>query len=394
MKRKDLFSKSKNVTFNLIEVIVIVLITGLVVSVGSGLIIYNNYDNNKDSNKIDKSEELKEFAEVYNNIINSYVEEVNKKELIESAIEGMFNYLGDGYSNYFDSESSSDLQDRLNGEYYGIGIEINNNKEGKVQIVNIFENTPAEKAGLKVGDIILKIDEESSEGKTAAYVATLIKNSSKSEISLQYQRDGVQNTINIKLMTITIPIVTTETYDKTGYINISSFSANSLEQIKSALTELENKGINSLIIDVRNNSGGYLKSASEIADLFIAKGLPIYQLKKKNNKIEIFKAKDDFVRHYKIVVLQNEGSASASEILALALKESYGATIVGTKSFGKGTVQELEELSSGSMVKYTSAYWLSPNGNSIDKVGVTPDIEVTLVNGVDTQLNKALEIIK
>ncbi len=393
MKRKDIFNKSKNVTFNLIEVIVIVLITGLVVSVGSGIIIYRNYDNN-DNKKIDNSEILSEFVEVYNNIINSYVEEVNKEELVGSAIEGMFNYLGDRYSDYFDSESTSDLQDRLNGEYYGIGVEINNNEEGKVEIVGIFSNTPAEDVGLKAGDIILKVDGESTEGRTAAYVATLIKNSSKSEVSLQYQRGITQKTVNIKLMTITIPIVTTEVYDKVGYMRISTFSANSFKQVKSALEVLESKNIKSLIIDLRNNSGGYLKSAYDIADLFIAKEKPIYQLKKKNNEIEIFKANDNYVRDYKVVVLQNEGSASASEILALALKESYTATIVGTKSFGKGTVQEVEKLSSGSMVKYTSAYWLSPNGNSIDKVGITPDIEVIQVKESDVQLNKALEILK
>lgn len=393
MKRKDIFKKSKNVTFNLIEVIVIVLITGLVVSVGSGIIIYRNYNKNNNVTKVD-DESLPEFVEVYNNIINSYVQEVNKKELVESAIEGMFNYLGDGYSDYFDSETTSDLQDRLNGEYYGLGIEINTNDEGKVVIVGVFENTPAEAAGLQIGDIILKVDEESTEGRTAAYVATLIKNSSKLEVVIKYQRNGIEMSSNIKLMTITIPIVTTEIYDKVGYLEISTFSANSFKQVKTALEELESKNIKSLIIDVRGNSGGYLKSAYDIADLFVAKDKPIYKLKDRSEEIETFKAADENVRSYKIVVLQNEGSASASEILALALKESYGATIVGTKSFGKGTVQEVEELSSGGMVKYTSAYWLSPNGNSIDKVGIVPDVEIVQSTETDAQLNKALEVIK
>ena len=174
-------------------------------------------------------------------------------------------------------------------------------------------------------------------------------------------------------------------------VQIETFSGTTSKQIKNKLDDFSDN-INSVVIDVRNNSGGYLSAAYEISDLFIEKGKNIYQLKDRNENIKTFKAQFDVYRKFdKIAVLVNEYSASASEILALALKESAGATIVGVKSYGKGSVQETNVLSSGAMVKYTTAYWLSPEGNSIDKVGIVPDIEVSKV---EKQLDKALEAVK
>lgn len=395
MKRLNLFKKGKNVTFNLIEVIIIVLVTGIIVSVSSGIIIFRNYEKKSDTNTTIKNDKLKEFDEVYNNIINSYVEDVNKDELIGSAINAMFDYLGDSYSSYYDSKETSDIQNILNGEYYGIGIEIINNEKNNVEITRVFENTPAYNAGLKIGDVIIKVNDEDVTGKTASYVASLIKSSVDDSISMEYKRNDNNNTLIIDLSNIIIPIADTEVYnDNIGYIKFSSFSLNSFEQFDEKLKELETKNIKSLIIDLRNNSGGYLNSAYEIADLFIEKDEPIYQLKKKDDNIEIYKAKDNEQRDYNIVVLINENSASASEVLTLALRESYGCTVIGMKSFGKGTVQEVEELSSGAMVKYTTAYWLSPKGNSINKTGISPDTVITNTVGNDEQLDKAIEILK
>lgn len=185
--------------------------------------------------------------------------------------------------------------------------------------------------------------------------------------------------------------VHSEVYDKVGYIKVDTFSATTEAQIKEELDNF-NKNVTSLVIDLRDNTGGFLDTAFDVSDLFVEKGKVIYQMKERNNKITSYEAKKGVYRSFnKIVVLINENSASASEILALALKESAGATIVGTKSYGKGTVQETGNLSSGSMVKYTKAYWLSPNGNSINKEGIVPDIQV---NDVNKQKDEAIKAAK
>lgn len=395
MKENNIFKKRKNISFNLIEVIVIVLITGIFVSIGSGVIIFKNlYDSGAKVTIKDKS--LKEFEEVYNNILNSYVESVDKEELIEAAINAMFNYIGDDYSNYLDLNKTSDLQDRLKGEYYGLGVEVTNTDDQKyVKISNVFENSPASRIGLKTGDLIISVDGESLEGKESNYAVQLIKNSSKEKITLVYKRDGTDKKIEVALGNITIQSVISNIYnDNIGYLKISSFSANTFNQFKNKLSELESKNIQSLIIDVRDDSGGYLDTAYNIADLFIKDGKIIYELKRKDKTVEKYKAKDGSSKEYEIVILINANSASASEILALALKESYGSKLIGKKSYGKGTVQEVENLSSGAMVKYTTAYWLSPKGNSINKIGIVPDFEVNNTADKDEQLGKAIELLK
>lgn len=393
MKDKNLFKKGKNISFNLIEVIIIIIITGIFVSIGSGVIIYKNLYNTG-GKSFTKSASLKEFEEVYNNILNSYVEKVDEKGLVEAAINAMFNYIGDDYSNYLDSEATSDLQDRLKGEYYGLGVEIVNTKDGNVVITDVFEDSPAFKNGLKIGDLIMTVNDETMTGKTSNYVSNLIKNSSQKKINLVYKRNNVETKIEVTLENVNIQSVTSNTFNNNiGYLKISTFSANTFIQFKSKLLELENKNIKSLIIDVRNNSGGYLDIANDIADLFIKDGKIIYELKRKDETVETYKAKDGNNRNYNIVVLINANSASASEILALALKESFDSKLVGKKSFGKGTVQEVENLSSGAMVKYTTAYWLSPKGNSINKIGITPDYEVSNTDK-DEQVYKAIELLK
>ena len=188
-----------------------------------------------------------------------------------------------------------------------------------------------------------------------------------------------------------IESVKSKTYDNVGYINITTFSATTKEQVVKVLDSFD-KNINSVVIDLRDNTGGYLNAAYDVSELFLKKGKVVYQLKNRENKITKYTAKIGEYRGFnKITVIINSSTASASEILALALKESAGAKIVGVKSYGKGTVQETSKLKSGSMVKYTTAYWLSPNGNSINKIGITPDY---IEEENENQLQKALEIAK
>ena len=377
--------------FSLLEVIIIILVTGIVVSLSTGLIVYNNYDKISKSKSDDTSSEIKEFTESYNHIINSYIDEVDKSKLIDAAISGMYNFLNDEYSIYMDNDMTESLNEQLEGTYDGIGIEMTMNNKGVIYVTQVFKNTPAEKAGLKPDDILVALDGESLEGKTTAEVASVIKKGTKSEFKLTYKRDNIEKTVTVNKKHIYINSVKSEIFDNIGYINISTFSATTEEQVKKELDNFD-KNISNLIIDLRNNTGGYLNAAYDVSELFLKKGKVIYQLKDRNNKITKFTAKSGEYRHFNnIIVIINGSTASASEILALALKESANAKIVGTKSYGKGTVQETSKLKSGSMVKYTTAYWLSPEGNSINKTGITPDYKI---DGEEGQLKKAIEIAK
>ena len=390
-QKEEIEIVKKSVEFSLLEVIVIVLITGLVVSVASGLIVYNNYDKINVTNTINPAE-LDEFYENYNKIINNYVEEVDKQELLDAAISGMYNYLGDEYSMYMSKDDTDDLEEQLTGEYTGVGIEITTVVEDDnqyVQIHRVFKDSPAEAAGLKTGDIIKAVDGE--EMKDANQVSNTIKKGNKESYEITYVRDGKENTLILTRKKVLINSVSSEVYNNVGYIKIDTFSATTKTQLLNILDNFDKK-VTSLVIDLRDNTGGYLDTAYSVSDLFLEKGKIVYQLKDRNGNITSYKAQDGVYRKFnKIVVLINENSASASEILTLALKESAGATVVGNRSYGKGTVQETGTLNSGSMVKYTISYWLSPKGNSINKLGIEPDIKVT---EVEKQLDEALKAAK
>ncbi len=381
----------KSAEFNLVEVIVIILITGIVVSVASGFIVFKNYDK-LSSVSNENSGELSEFNKAYNHIVGSYVKEVDKEKLIDAAIDGMYSYLNDEYSVYLDKDTSESLEQRLDGEYTGVGIEITSNKtDGKILVSKIFEDSPAMDAGLKVGDQLIALDDILLSTKEYTYVSDTIKNSKNDKFKIKYIRDSKEYEVILKRKVVTIDSVTSNEYGNVGYIQIQTFSATTSKQVKNKISKFSNN-IDSIVIDLRNNTGGYLSAAYEIADYFVAKGKIIYQLKDKNNKITKYNAKTGVLRSFKgISVLINNYSASASEVLTLALKESADAKIIGVKSYGKGTVQEKDVLSSGAMVKYTTAYWLSPKGNTINGIGISPDVEVKDTN---EQLNTAINLFK
>lgn len=378
--------------FSLIEVIFIVLVTGIAVSIASGVLVYNNFDKINSKIVTANDGELSEFVENYNRILNNYVEEVDKDKLIEAAIGGMYNYIGDEYTMFIDDQTTSDLKEQLEGEYTGIGVEITTMTDKEtpyVKVNKVFKNSPAEKSGIKAGDIITKVD--GVEMKDASTLSDTVKKGAKESYEITYIRDGKEKTLTLKRERVVINTVESKEYDTVGYIKVDTFSYTTEAQIKECLDKF-NKKINSLVIDVRNNTGGSLDSAYNVSDLFLEKGKNIYQMKERDKEAEIYKARTGVYRKFdKIVVLVNGSSASASEILALALKESARATIVGVRTYGKGTVQETGTLSSGAMVKYTKAYWLSPNGKSINKEGIVPDIEEKDAN---KQLEKALKAAK
>ena len=390
--------------FNYVEVIVIMIITLILGAVIGSFVTYiaDSDKNSQISSEIPS--ELEEFVQTYHNIITDYYEEVDHDQLLEAGINGMLEYLDDDYSVYMNEEISEEFNEQVEGKYTGIGVEIIQQEDGKVSISKVFTNSPASKAGLEEGDIFIKIGDTDVAGKTSSEISELIKGSDVKEVSIVIDRNGEEKTFELTLEEVEIDSVNSKIFEKNGqkigYLEITIFASNTSTQFERKLLELEGENIDSLIIDVRDNSGGYLSSVTDIASLFMDKSKIIYQLDTKG-VIEKVYANSNTSRDYDISVLINQNSASASEILAAALQESYGATVVGVNSFGKGTVQKAYQLESGATVKYTIQKWLTPNGNWINEVGVTPDIEVTMdgdyyqnpCDETDTQLQKALEEI-
>lgn len=349
-------------------------------------------------------EDTSELTRVYNLIINKYYGEVDKKELTSAAINGMMNYLSDDYSMYFTEDEKNDFNERLNGVYTGLGVEITNDASNNAMIVTVFDNSSAKDANLKPGDIIAKINGEDVLGLGKEEVVKKIKGKNNYSFNMSVLRDN--NLIDVKVVTksITLSSVTSSVIEKDnekiGYIYISIFALNTYDQFKEQLEELEKMKITSLIIDVRSNTGGHLTSVTSILDLFLNKTDVMYQIKSKD-KIKKVYGTETSTRKYPIVVLTNELSASASEILASALKEAYGAKTVGIKTFGKGTMQNMLDLENGGMIKVTTEEWLTSKGNKINKEGVPVDYEVKLdekyasnpSKETDNQLQKAIEVL-
>ena len=391
-KEKELYTSK--------EVIIV-----MIFSIGIGILMcFGGISIITGKNYLAVTKDLKKVVDTYYAIVDNYYGELDRDKLIDGAVEGMISSVGDTFTSYSDTDSTSSFDETINGSYEGIGCTVATLEDGTISVIDMFENSPSYKAGLKVGDIILKVDGESYEGKNSNDISNYIKNSGKSKIVLTVKRDNEEKDISINLSKVEIPHVSGKVIEqdskKIGYIKISLFASNSYKQFKNKLDELEKSNIDDLIIDVRDNSGGYLSSVTDICNLFLDKGKVIYQLEDSKGKV---KKKDTTKekRKYDIVVLINGGSASASEILASAIKESYGGDIVGTNSYGKGTVQQTKKLLDGSMIKYTTQKWLTPDGNSINGVGVTPTKVVELneeyfnnpTTENDNQLQEAIKLI-
>lgn len=382
--------------FNLKEVILIIVSTAIITSMTTGVILYNQNKLTKNITYQDLNQDtaLKEFLNVYASLIDEYYEDVDKKAMLESAIGAMFNYLGEDYSTYMNKEETDALAKRLIGEYKGIGITVNMENT----IVDFIEGGSAKEAGLLVGDKIVAINGNILGTEEEKQITSYVEKANVGDkLTISVTRGNETLNFDVVVKKLLIPAIQYKVLDENiGYLGISTFSNTLNTQVKNALNNMESTGINSLIIDLRNNTGGYLSAAKDVASLFLEKGRIIYSLEEKGNTTE-YKDETDEKRDYKIVVLFNEESASASEVLIAALKESYGAVTVGTKSYGKGKVQQTYTLEDGSMAKYTSAKWLTPNGTCVDKEGITPDyiVEVDKENlEVDNQLEKAIELAR
>lgn len=350
------------------------------------------------------SNDLSKFVDTYYAIKDNYYGELDNEKLVDSAIKGMISAVGDEYTSYSDTDDADNFKQTVSGIYEGIGCTVGVNLDNKIVVVDMFKDSPAEKAGLKVGDIIIKIDGEDFVGKSSTDMSNYVKSSKNSKVVLTIIRDEETMELDVERKKIEIPYVSGEVITKNdtkiGYIDISLFSSTIYDQFKRELEELEKENISGLVIDVRGNSGGYLSGVTDILNLFLKKGDVIYQLESGNKK-QIKKDTTREKRDYPVAVLVNGGSASASEILASVIKESYNGYVVGTKTYGKGTVQQTTTLPDGSMVKYTVQKWLTPNGNWVNEVGVEPTDTVELdisyaenpIMENDNQLQKALELV-
>ena len=368
----------KKVGFNYLEVILIMIITLIIGGFLGGFVNqFVTKPTKQESSTV--SDEFQEFLNTYEDIKENYYEEIDEGEMLNAGIKGMIDYLGDKYSVYMDEEETEEFNEQVEGKYVGIGTEIMQLEDGSVVVSNPFEGSPAAKAGLQAGDVIIRVNDTDVTGKTSSEVSNLIKKSADSTVNITVRRDDEEKTFTIERETIEIESVDSSVFDvndkKVGYIYISIFAANTDQQFKQALEDLEKDGIDSLVIDVRSNSGGYLDCVTEIASLFLGKGKVIYQLDTKGIVEKIYD-ETKTKRDYPIAVLINSSSASASEILAASLKESYGAEVVGVNSYGKGTVQRAYQLENGATVKYTIQKWLTPDGNWINEVGVEPTLRV------------------
>lgn len=330
--------------------------------------------------KVKTPKEMQKVAQAYSLIKKHYVQNVDDDKLMEGAIKGMLSTLDDPYSTYMDKATMEQFNEQIESSFEGIGAEVSM-KNGKVTIVSPIKDSPAEKAGLRPNDQVLKVDGKSLDGLDLNEAVAKIRGKKGSTVDLDIKRPGSSDTMKFHVKRDTIPVETVysevkeQDGKKTGILQLTSFSERTADEFKEHLTKLENQGIDGLIIDVRGNPGGLLDSVGDILGNFIPSDSPYVQIENRAGQKEKLYTEQNKKKPYPINVLTDEGSASASEILAVAMKEN-GYQTVGTKSFGKGTVQEAVPMADGSTVKLTFFKWLSPEGNWIHKKGVSPSVKV------------------
>lgn len=394
----------KKTGFNTIEVVLIAILAlafGGVVGVvlaytAKPLSIITNTDSPSDIQEVEK---------IYDNLLSKYYGEIDKQTLSDAAIKGMIEALNDPYSTYIDAENTDDFDEQIYGYYVGVGTEITLNDENQFEVSNIFENTPATDANIELHDIVVKVNNEDVSGKTVSDIGKLIQGEIGTDVTLTLRRGEEEFDVTITRDRIDLISVTSQIFEKDdkriGYIKVTNFASNTFNQFQTALNELEENDIESLIIDVRDNLGGQLEVATQIASLFLTKDKVVYQLNT-NGIIQPIYSTGPGSFQKPITVLINGATASASEVLAIALQESADATVIGTTSYGKGTIQESYKLSTGATIKFTVQEWLSPNGNTVNEVGVKPDIEVSETENpgetdtleTDTVLQTAITIMQ
>ena len=393
--KKKILYFDKKIKLDLIDILTMIISTIIISCLVCTVTISLYYKNNSVviDKDLAKDNDLQTFINTYSTIVDNFYEEVDKKGMVEAATSGMLEHLADKYSIYLNPDDAANFESTLNNTYEGIGILSVENV-----VYEVYPESPAEKAGIKEKDEIIQVNGVEINNKNYTQINTLIdEKDGESEIVIKRGQEKL--TFNIAKAEVYKPAVDTNVLEKNGkkigYISLQTFSQKSFEEFELKLYKLEEEDIESLIIDLRNNSGGYIDSAARIGSIFLEKGKIIYSLEKKNDQVVTYDETDES-RDYKIVVLVNSSTASASEMLTGALKDNNDAIIIGTKTYGKGKVQTIMEHE-GSLIKYTSSKWLRPNGECIDEVGIIPDyvVQNEVKNNViyDKQYDKAIELL-
>ena len=355
------------------------------------------------SAEIDIYKKIDLFGEVLEKINKEYVDEINQSESMDSAINGLLQSL-DPYSSYMSPEIFEEMQTETSGEFGGLGIEVSM-EAGVVKVITPIDDTPASKAGLKAGDYIVKINDIQVQGKSLSEAVDLMRGPVGSGIELTVRRRGTKKalTFNVVREIIEVQSVKSELLENNiGYLRLTSFNDNSSQQIKKQIKKLKkNKDLNSYILDLRNNPGGLLSQAIKITDFFLENGeIVSTKSRTKSENRKWFAKKGDILDGKTLLILINYGSASASEIVAGALKDHKRAILVGENSYGKGSVQSIIPLKNKGAIRLTVAKYYLPSGKSISEVGVRPDIEVNeegddfrIKTDTDNQLNYAIKLL-
>ena len=391
------------------KVVMLVILTVLITAIITTVAVYNALSNTNvkyittsgDNSKISKT------LQYYKSFIQEkYFGEMDEDKMLESAIKGYVEGLGDEYSEYITKEEMEDYMADATGKYVGIGVYISNNtKTNQIVVLAPMEGSPAEKAGIKSGDVISKVDGIEYKGEELSEASSKMKGEEGTKVKIEITRDEQKIELEVERKTIKVNHVEGKVLDNNiGYIQISTFDDGCYEEFKEKYNELSSKNIKSLIIDLRNNGGGIVEESINIADMMVDKDKTLLITAAKGGKEETTKSKTQKVIDMPIVFLVNEHTASASEILTVAVKENLeNVKVVGTKTYGKGVIQSIFTLSDGSGIKLTTNEYYTPNHNTINKVGITPDYEIEFPSGEsiysideekDPQLQKAIELLK
>lgn len=397
----------KNRIYKIIMIVAIaVFLTFMVTSIS----LYTYFVNNPISITSKSSSSSKDIAgtlQKYKEIIDKYyLGEVDEEKLKEGAIKGYIEGLGDPYTEYISADEMGDYLSDTMGNFVGIGIYmVKNTEKGKIQVLAPIKGSPAEKAGIQAGDLILTVDGVDYSADEMTIASNKIKGEEGTTVTIEVLRGTETKKYELKREKVKVNQVEGKVLSNNiGYINFTSFDETTADDFKAKFEELNKQGIKSLIIDLRNNGGGIVDQALQIADYVADKDSVLLYEVDKNNKETVKKAKTDPIINMPIIILTNENTASASEILAGALKDLGKAKTVGTTTYGKGVIQQILKLSDGSGLKVTIEEYLTPNRNKIHKIGITPDEEVKLPDSVknvlnvteseDTKLQKAIEMLK
>lgn len=390
------------------KVVMLVVLVAVITFVVTTLLMYKNIGGNiKYVQVSSKDGTIADTLASFRKIIDQkYLGEIDEQKLMTETIKGYINGLDDPYSEYMTKEEMQEFNTDVMGNFTGIGIYLTKDVEkNAIIIISPIKDTPAAKAGIQPGDIITKVDGESYTGEQLTEASNKIRGEVGTSVKLEIYRNGEKIDVEVKRENIKIQHVEGKVIENTniGYIEFNSFDEGCSDEFKGKLEELKSKNITSLIIDIRNNGGGIVDEAINIADFIVEKDEILLITTDKNGKEEITKSKNAPIINVPVVVLTNGNSASASEILAGALKDNGKATIVGEKTYGKGVIQELLTLTDGSGLKITTNEYYTPKRNKINKIGIEPDIEVKLDESLknqlqveekdDTQLKKAIEAL-